>query len=33
VGSDFGISFDYAFRDVKDFPSSNHVFTVKLAFE
>lgn len=28
-----GITFDYAFRDVQDFPTSNHVFTVKLAFE
>jgi hypothetical protein len=26
-----GITFDYAFRDVKDFPTSNHIFTVKLA--
>ena len=33
VGGDFGITFDYAFRDVKDFPSANHIFTVKLAFE
>ncbi|HSD62267.1 MAG TPA: PorV/PorQ family protein [Ignavibacteriaceae bacterium] len=29
--SGIGISFDYAFRDVKDFPTSNHIFTVKLA--
>lgn len=28
-----GISFDYAYRDVKDFPTSNHIFTVKLAFQ
>lgn len=28
-----GISFDYAFRDVKEFPTSNHIFTVKLAFQ
>ncbi len=26
-------TFDYAFRDVKEFQSSNHIFTVKLAFE
>jgi opacity protein-like surface antigen len=31
--SDMGISFDYAYRDVKDFPTSNHIFTVKLAFQ
>lgn len=31
--SDIGISFDYAYRDVKDFPTSNHIFTVKLAFQ
>lgn len=28
-----GFSFDYAYRDVKDFPTSNHIFTVKLAFQ
>lgn len=28
-----GISFDYAFREVKDFPTSNHIFTVKLALD
>ncbi len=33
VGGDFGIIFDYAFRDVKEFPSANHIFTVKLTFE
>jgi len=33
VGGDFTIIFDYAFRDVKEFPSSNHIFTVKLAFQ
>lgn len=27
------IMFDYAFRDVKEFPTANHIFTVKLAFE
>jgi opacity protein-like surface antigen len=31
--SDIGISFDYAYRDIKDFPTSNHIFTVKLAFQ
>lgn len=30
---DVGIVFDYAFRDTKDFPTSNHIFTVKLRFE
>ena len=25
--------FDYAFRDVQEFESSNHIFTVKIAFE
>lgn len=33
IGSSIGISFDYAYRDVKEFPTSNHVFTVKLAFQ
>ncbi|MFC2103207.1 PorV/PorQ family protein [Bacteroidota bacterium] len=33
VGGDVGFTFDYAFRDVKEFPTSNHVFTIKLAFE
>ncbi|MEJ2104982.1 MAG: hypothetical protein P8X47_10455, partial [Ignavibacteriaceae bacterium] len=28
-----GFSFDYAFRDVKEFPTSNHIFTIKLNFE
>jgi opacity protein-like surface antigen len=27
------IIFDYAYRDVKDFPTANHIFTLKLAFE
>lgn len=27
---DLGISVDYAYRDVKEFPTSNHIFTVKL---
>ena len=31
--SDIGISFDYAYRDIKDFPTANHIFTVKLAFQ
>ena len=26
-------TFDYAYRDVKDFPTANHIFTVKLAFQ
>jgi opacity protein-like surface antigen len=33
IGSGVGITFDYAFRNVKDFPTSNHIFTVKLAFQ
>jgi len=27
------VTFDYAFRDVKDFPTANHVFTVKLGID
>ncbi len=30
---DIGLVFDYAFRDIKDFPTANHVFTIKLAFK
>ena len=33
LGGDLGIVFDYAFREVKEFPSSNHIFTVKMAFQ
>ena len=33
IGADLGFVFDYAFRDVKEFPSSNHIFTVKLNFQ
>lgn len=33
IGDEIGVSFDYAYRDVKDFPTSNHIFTVKLAFQ
>jgi opacity protein-like surface antigen len=33
MGSDIGFAFDYAFRDVKDFPTENHVFTIKLRFQ
>ena len=33
VGGELGFVFDYAFRDVKDFPSANHVFTIKLNFQ
>lgn len=33
IGSGMGVSFDYAFRDVKEFPTSNHIFTVKMFFE
>lgn len=28
-----GFALDYAYRDVKDFPNPNHVFTVKLALQ
>jgi opacity protein-like surface antigen len=31
--SAMGISFDYAFQDVSDFPTANHIFTVKLFFQ
>ncbi len=33
IGSGMGVTFDYAYRDVKEFPTSNHIFTVKLAFQ
>jgi len=33
TSGDIGMAFDYAFRDVKDFPTANHVFTVKLSFQ
>ena len=33
IGGQFGVVFDYAFRDVKDFQSANHIFTVKLTFD
>lgn len=29
--NDLGVTVDYAFRDVKEFPTSNHIFTVKLS--
>jgi opacity protein-like surface antigen len=32
-GSGIGVSFDYAYRDVQEFPTSNHIFTVKMFFE
>jgi opacity protein-like surface antigen len=28
-----GLAFDYAYRDVKDFPTPNHIFTVKLMLQ
>jgi len=31
VSDGLNIVFDYAFRDVKEFPTSNHIFTVKLS--
>ena len=33
IGGEVGFVFDYAFRDVKEFPSANHVFTIKLSFQ
>lgn len=33
IGGGVNIVFDYAFRDVKEFPTANHIFTVKLGFE
>jgi len=30
---EFGLIFDYAYREVQEFPTSNHIFTVKLNFE
>ena len=33
LGNNLDISFDYAYRDVKDFPTSNHIVTVKLGFQ
>lgn len=33
IAEDIGVVFDYAFRDVKEFPSSNHIFTIKLSFK
>jgi len=33
IGGEVGFVFDYAFRDVKDFPTANHVFTIKLNFQ
>lgn len=33
IGSGMGVTFDYAYRDVSEFPTSNHIFTVKLAFQ
>jgi len=32
IADQIGVGFDYAFREVKDFPSSNHIITVKLMF-
>jgi len=33
VGGDLGFVFDYAFREVKEFPSANHIFTIKFSFQ
>jgi hypothetical protein len=33
LGGEVGFVFDYAFRDVKEFPSANHIFTIKLSFQ
>lgn len=32
-GTGIGLSFDYAYREVKEFPTPNHIFTVKMFFE
>jgi len=32
IADQIGVGFDYAFREVKDFPSSNHIITAKLMF-
>jgi opacity protein-like surface antigen len=33
LAEDIGVLFDYAFQNVNEFPTSNHIFTVKLAFK
>jgi hypothetical protein len=33
IGNGVGITFDYAFQDVNEFPTSNQIFTVKMWFE
>jgi opacity protein-like surface antigen len=33
LADDIGVVFDYAFRAVQDFPTANHVLTMKLAFK
>ena len=33
IGGEVGFVFDYAFREVKEFPTANHVFTIKLNFQ
>lgn len=33
IADQIGVAFDYAFRDVKEFPTSNHIFTLKLFFD
>lgn len=33
ISDGVGFNFDYAYRDVKEFPEPNHIFTVKLAFK
>ena len=33
IGSGVNMSFDYAFREVKEFPTANHIFTVKLLMQ
>ncbi len=32
LAQDIGVVVDYAFRDVKEFPQPNHIFTIKLGF-
>jgi opacity protein-like surface antigen len=31
ISDDLNVVFDYAFREVKEFPTANHIFTVKLS--
>ncbi len=33
VGDEWGFTFDYAYRDVKEFPTANHIFTVGISLD